>query len=387
MLRERKSKQRVRISLVLPSIGLGGAEIVNIALAVELLRRNILVDIVTASDQPSSHLLVPEGVRLVVLSARRLRNVMLPFIDYLRREQPDVSLVSMWPLTAVCVAAHRFARSQSRLILSEHNTLSVQYRNRGLAHRLTLQNSIALTYPFAHERVAVSAGVADDLAKLSGIARDRFSVIYNPVLMSRCAGPDQAAAEEAWGGWRGPRILTVGRFKAQKNHPLLIRAFKKLLAIRDARLLMLGAGDLFEATENFAREMGVAGKVIMPGAVSDPTPYYRSADLFVLSSDYEGFGNVIVEALACGLPVVSTDCKSGPAEILDDGRYGRLVPVGDAEALACAIDEALAAKHCCEELIQRAADFAPRRIADQYLKLFFTRPPDTRAIVTSCSEA
>lgn len=146
-----------------------------------------------------------------------------------------------------------------------------------------------------------------------------------------------------------------------------------MLAMRDARLLILGTGELAEATAAVARAEGIADKVLLPGGRIDPMTYYRSADLFVLSSDYEGFGNVIIEALACGVPVVSTDCRSGPSEILENGRYGRLVPVRDADALSYAMADALVAKHDREALKERAANFAPGRIAEQYLELLFPK--------------
>ena len=370
------------ISLALPNIGFGGAEIVNITLAHQFLRRGFRVDIVTAQDVlHESKFRIPSGARYIVLGPRRTRNFLLPFARYLRRECPDVSIASMWPLTTTCVLAHRFARSAARMVVWEHCSLSDQYDDRGLAHRLMLKSSIALTYPLAHARVAVSTGVADDLAALSGISRDGISVIYNPLSPRPEAATDDAEAEAVWGGWRGPRIITVGRFKAQKNHALLIRAFKKMLATDDARLLILGTGDLFEATSALARVEGVADKVLMPGIVPNPTPYYRSSDLFVLSSDYEGFGNVIVEALACGVPIVSTDCRSGPSEILENGRYGRLVPVGDADALARAMADALAAKRDREALKRRAADFAPELIAEQFLNLLFPKSAGAPAML------
>jgi glycosyltransferase involved in cell wall biosynthesis len=236
-----------------------------------------------------------------------------------------------------------------------------------------MKGSIALTYPLAHARVAVSAGVADDLASLSGIARDRFAVVYNPMTLSLNVEANGSAAETAWGGWKGPRIITVGRLKTVKNHKLLIRALKRLLAVQDARLMILGTGEEADSTAAFARAEGVAEKVLMPGAAIDPTPYYRSADLFVLSSNREGFGNVIIEALACGVPVVSTDCRSGPSEILANGKYGRLVPVGDEIALAQAMAESLSARHDRPALKRRAADFAPETIAEQYLNLLFPK--------------
>lgn len=353
-------------------MGIGGAEIVNVSLSKQFLDRGFRVDFVTGWNEPDSHLLpLPDAARHFVLGAKQTRGVLLPFARYLLKERPDAVIVSMWPFTTTCVLAHRLVRSRARIIVWEHSTLSVQYADRGFIHGLALRKSIRFVYPQAYGRVAVSSGVANDLAALSGVARHRFTVIHNPMSLSLNADIDESQVEAAWRGWRGPRILTVGRLKSVKNHSLLIRAFKRLLAKQDARLLILGTGELAEATAAVARVEGVADKVLMPGATVDPTPYYRSADLFALSSDREGFANVVIEALACGLPVVSTDCKSGPSEILENGRYGRLVPVGDADALANAMLEVLAAEHDREALKRRAADFAPEIIADQFLRLLF----------------
>ena len=227
----------------------------------------------------------------------------------------------------------------------------------------------ALGYRLAHSRVGVSAGVATDIAALSGLRRGAFDVIHNPV-PPRPAPSAQAMerAEALWSGERGARIVTVGSMKAQKNHPLLLRAFARLDR-PEARLMFVGDGAGRDALVSLAQELGVADRVILAGFHPDPTPFYHSADLFVLSSDYEGFGNVIVEALACGTPVVSTDCPSGPAEILENGRFGRLVPVGDVAALAQAIGAALDAPVDGDALKRRAADFAPQIAARQYLDL------------------
>jgi len=369
-----RKKGAALITLALPTISMGGAETANITLAKQFLHRGFRVDIVTGWDGPVPHLPLPFGARHVVLGARRARNFLSPFASYLRNRRPDAVIGSMWPLTVTCLLAHEITRTDARIVVWEHNTLSTQYNDWGLAHRLMLKSSIASTYPLSFARVAVSDGVADDLVTLAGLSRDSISVIHNPLPsrpeVATCAS---AAAEAIWGGWRGPRIITVGRFKAQKNHTLLIRAFKKMLAIHDARLLILGTGELAEATAAVARAEGVAEKVLMPGATTDPTPFYQSADLFVLSSDREGLPTVIFEALACGLPVVSTNCLSGPSEILANGRFGRLVPVRDAGALARAMAEALSAKHDHDALKQRAADFAPDRIAEQYLDLLFSQ--------------
>jgi glycosyltransferase involved in cell wall biosynthesis len=351
----------------------GGAEVVNITLAKQFLSWGFRVDIVNGWDAPEPRLVVPSGARHIVLGASRTRKVLLPFAHYLLSNRPDAVIASMWPFTTACLLAHRLVGSRARIAVCEHSMLSVQYADRGLLHRLMMNASIALTYPLAHARVAVSGGVADDLALLSRIARDRIAVVYNPMTLSMSADGDASTAEAAWEGWTGPRILTVGRLKAAKNHKLLIKAFKRLLNLQDARLMILGTGELTGSVADAARQEGIAEKVLMPGATIDPAPYYHSADLFVLSSDREGFALVIVEALASGLPIVSTNCRSGPAEILADGRYGRLVPVGDETALAQAMVEALTTHHDREALKRRAADFAPPLVAEQYLNLLFPK--------------
>jgi len=305
------------------------------------------------------------------LGVRQTRGVVFPFRDYLQREQPDAVITSMWPFTVATLMAHRLANSRARIATWEHSTISVQYANRGFLHDQLLRKTIAHFYPMAHERVAVSAGVADDLAELSGLPRQSFTVISNPMPLVITPKPPAEVTDRIWDGWKGPRIVTVGRLKAPKNHAFLLRAFKKLLAKLDARLMIVGEGELTEETKALARSEGIADKVFFPGPTIDPLPYYHSADLFVLSSTREGSPTVIIEALACGLPVVSTECRSGPAEILEKGRYGKLTPVGDMDALADAMIESLHAQHDPESLKRRAADFEPHRIADQFFRLLF----------------
>lgn len=363
-----------RIALVLPDLSGGGAERVMLTLADEFFARGIAVDIVLMRRKGVFLRKVPQTLRLVDLKAPRVRQVPLAFGRYLRAERPDAVIANMWPLTTACIVARTLAGSKARILACEHVTLSNMYRDRGWFHGFLLRMSIAGVYPFADVRAAVSCGVADDLAAITGIDRSRFDVVYNPIVVRPLTSDETAAVGSTWQGWAGKRIITVGALKKQKNQVLLFRAFARLLETVDARLMLLGEGPLRGELEVVGRKLGVADKIIMPGFVTDPTPFYRTADLFVLSSDYEGFGNVIVEALACGLPTVSTDCPSGPAEILENGRFGKLTPVGDAAALADAMAESLAAEHDCEALRRRAADFSPARAAEQYLQLLFSEP-------------
>ncbi|MCK4815270.1 glycosyltransferase, partial [bacterium] len=174
-----------------------------------------------------------------------------------------------------------------------------------------------------------------------------------------------------WDGITGKRILAVGSFKDQKDHESLIRAFAKLQNSLSATLVIVGEGPLRPKLEDLIAELSLEKSVKLPGFFANPYLWYRDADLFVLSSLYEGFGNVIVEALECGVPVVSTDCLSGPREILEDGKYGRLVPVGDVDALAAGMYNSLHESVDHALLEKRAKDFSVDIISSQYLNVMF----------------
>ncbi len=359
-----------RVALILPNLGGGGAERVNICLAKEFIERGLEVEFVLMCASGELLGLVPATSHIVDLKTRRIRNLIGPLTQYIRDKKPDAVLASMWPLTSMAIACTRLARVATRVLSWEHATLSQQYANRGAVHRQLLKSSVAVTYPLANARVAVSEGVANDLVRLSGIARSTITVISNPVPTPSVDGRQE---DPGWGVPHGRRILSVGRLNAQKNQELLIRAFARMPQSDESRLILLGEGPLRGALGSIAHEQRVTDRVIMPGFIVDPSPYYGSADLFVLSSDSEGLPTVLVEALGWGLFVVSTDCPSGPAEILENGRYGSLVPVGDVDALATAMNEALNSAHDKDALRARAADFLPSRAADKFVHLLFPR--------------
>ena len=373
------------ITFVLPSLGIGGAEIVNACLARELMKRGFRVEFIVGRDDDEASLVLPPGAGYIVVGAQQHRRLLAPLIKYLLARKPAILIGSLWSMTTTVALAHHLAGSRAKLCLWEHSTLSIQYAGRGRLHRFILQKSLRFGFARADVRIAVSKGVAEDLARLSHMKREAFSVIYNPLTLRGGDGAGLVEGEKAWGPRGGARILSVGRFKSVKNFPLLVRAFAHLE--RDARLLLLGDGPCREEIAAAAAAEGVADRVIMPGAVADPTPFYKTADLFVLSSDREGFGNVILEALSCGLPVVSTDCENGPAEILEYGRYGRLTPVGDAPALTKAMDEALDAEPNREALKRRAADFSPERIVDQFLRAVYPEWDATHELKVATAQA
>jgi glycosyltransferase involved in cell wall biosynthesis len=263
--------------------------------------------------------------------------------------------VSMWPLTAIAVAARVLAPARTRLMLVDHAALSRQYP-KGMRRQL-LRWTTRLLYPLADVRALVSCGAADDLARLSGIRRESIEVVYNPLQLGHMSGTSEAV-EALWGDV-GERILSVGTLKEEKNHALLLDAFALLLRKRpSARLMIVGEGSLRSELESRAASLGIADQVVMPGFAIDPAPYYASAQLFVLSSDYEGLPVVLVEALNAGLRVVSTDCLSGPREILEGGRFGTLVPCADPTALSDAMNLALTITVNRDQLRSRAQELA-----------------------------
>lgn len=362
---------KIHIAKLMPDfLPMGGVEKISLALTEDQLVRGNAIDLVLMTETDSISSVAPDGLNVVYFRKRRLREAFPALVRYLRKSRPDILLASMWPITSLAILANFFAGSPAKVIISEHNPLSIQYAGWGRAHHILLSASIWLTYRFASARVAVSNGVARDVSRIAGLRSEQFHVIYNPVPRSMPTDAGRETAKKVWGGYSGAKILAVGRLKPQKNFMMLLNAFTKVSGKTDARLVILGTGQLERDLEVRIKELSLEGKAFLGGHVDDTAAWYESADLFVLSSDYEGFGNVLVEALAAGLPIVSTDCPSGPAEILDNGKHGMLVPVGDADAMADAILDQLSKSHSPVALRQRAAEISGSSGLERYDALF-----------------
>lgn len=358
----------MNLAILLPDLRGGGAERVSLDLGHQFRQLGWRVTFLLMRGHGQMFNEAAENFEVVVFGAERVRQAYSPLRRWIQIEQPQILIAAMWPLTVLATVAVR--GTSTKVLISDHNPLSRQYQSWGFVQNLLLRKSISWAYPKAWARVGVSAGVAHDMEQLGGLNKGSVSVVHNPVRQPKMLSPAELAkADLPWLPCKSKRLLTVGSLKLQKNHALLLRSFAMLVATQDAQLVILGEGDLRESLEQLSRDLGIVDKVIFAGFQHNTTAFYQTADLFVLSSDYEGFGNVIVEALACGTPVVSTDCPSGPAEILDNGKYGALVPVGDELALAEAMQVALYTEHEPERLRARARDFAPEVSATRYLEL------------------
>lgn len=307
------------------------------------------------------------GVRLVQLGSEGLRSAFFPLVRYLRDARPRSLVSSMEHANVLAVWARAWAGEPTRLVLVTHGMISERLRHMwGWRERVFLPPLIAVSYRKADAVVGVSGAVADDLRRF--VPRDRVHRIYNPVVVP---SPDGGEASGPTSGARSgrPVVLGAGRFTPLKDFPLLLEAFARARKERALDLVLLGDGDQKPILERRARELGVEADVSFPGRVDDPFPYYRRASVVVLSSRWEGFGNVLVEAMACGTPVVSTDCPGGPGEILENGRYGRMTPVGDAPALGEAILTTLDEPPDPERLRSRARDFSLDESVRAYRRL------------------
>jgi glycosyltransferase involved in cell wall biosynthesis len=328
---------RGRIAFFLPSVRGGGAQRVIINLIQGIVRRGEPVDLALAIHDGVFLDHIPPEVRVVDLGGRRLIGGFLPLVRYLRRERPRVLISSMSHANMLALWAARLAGG-TPVMVTVHNTMSESTGSDwGLEQRL-----LRTFYPWARWIVAVSRGAADDLARTTGIARDRVEVIYNPVITPAILEQAARVPDHPWlAAGQPPVILGVGRLTRQKDFFTLVRAFAELRRRRTARLIILGEGEDRPGLEALIAELGVRDDVSLPGFRDSAPAYMARSALFVLSSAWEGLPTVLIEAMAAGTTVVSTDCPSGPREILQEGRLGALVPVGDAPALACAMERSL----------------------------------------------
>jgi glycosyltransferase involved in cell wall biosynthesis len=292
--------------------------------------------------------------------------------SYLAQRGPRVLLAAGPRANRLAAGCRRRARGSTRIFLGVHNVLTPGLSELGSIRRMLRIRDIRRSYLHADGVICVSAGVADDLLRYAPIPAERLSVIHNPVLdEERLAAPGSNCPHPWLAPGEPPVILGAGRLTPQKDFPTLLRAFALLAADTDHRLLIIGEGDEREALQRLTDRLGLRERVAFPGFVDDPLGYMRGARLFVLSSAWEGFGNVLVEAMAVATPVVSTDCPSGPREILRDGALGPLVPPGDPKALADAMRAALARPTDADQLRRRAREFSAEVVARRYLDVLF----------------
>lgn len=329
------------------------------------------VDLVTLKVGGGHLQTIPEGVRHVPLGVRHASLAVPALVRYLRRCRPEAMLAAKDRAGRAALLAQRVSGVPVRIVVRLGNTLSESLAGAPLPKRWSRYLPIRWLYPWADAIIAVSEGVAEDVVATSGVDAGRVTVIRNPVITERL--PLQAAepVEHPWLQRERdqPTVLAMGRLTRQKDFPTLLQAFAYLQVRLPSRLVVLGEGRDRHRLEQQAQELGLTERVHLAGFQTNPYAWLARADLFVLSSAWEGSPNALTEALALGIPAVSTDCRSGPREVLAGGRYGLLVPVGDAAALARAMESTLREPHPGWHLRQAIAEYRSEASARRYLEV------------------
>ncbi len=361
--------RRPPIALFVPSLHGGGAERVILDIATELVNRGVPVHLVLVRAEGHFRDLVPEGVRLIDLNSHRTAASLLKLVGYVRREQPAALLSTLAHANVIALAAKLLLRGHLRVVTRIANTYSEELETGSFKHRLALR-LLKLLLPMSDGVVAVSQGVADDLREFVPAVSHKITTIYNPVVRPEIVDLAAAPVSHSWFKAECPPvILSAGRLTTVKSHATLLRAFAEVRRSRPARLVILGVGPERENLLELAESLNVSQHVDLPGFEVNPFSYMSRSKVFVLSSRYEGFPNVLAQAMACGTPVVSTDCRSGPREILEGGKWGQLVPVGDWRRMADAIIETLDNPTPSEKLVARASTFSADASIGRYLEV------------------
>ncbi len=316
--------------------------------------------------------LLPAGIPVVNLHSSRTLQDVWRLRRYLLEEQPSVFMANVDHNNVAAALANALARTETKLVICQHNPLTAGFHATvNWKHRVVPWCYRVLASRIDHA-VAVSDGIAAELVD-TGLAASKISTIFNGVIGTDFAQRAEMPVHHPWLARKDrPVFVTAGRLVEMKDHRNLLRAFALHLKQRPSRLMLLGTGPMLQELQDLAVSLGIADDVAFEGFVQNPLPYMRAADGFVLSSRSEGFGNVLVEAMGCGTPVVSTDCPHGPADILAHGKNGILVPPQDPEALAPAFGRLLDERQTwpAEQLRQRAQMFTYGACADKYASLF-----------------
>jgi glycosyltransferase involved in cell wall biosynthesis len=363
-----------RIAVHMHTLYNGGVERVMINLMQGFLDRGMKVELVVDFlDYSPFEKLLPEGTEVVRLGAYGFRQRLPRLMKYMKDRRPDAMLSATHFANEIACLAKRLTGVKTRLVLSEHTTLSADMADAGpWSHRRLQPWTTKHIYPLADAIVAVSNGVAEDMCRVSGLDRRLVRTIYNPIDFARLRAMAGEALDGPAAGWfeagEPPVILGIGRMEMQKNFGNMLRAFAILRKDVRARLVILGEGSQHERLKAMVGEMGLGEDVALPGFVANPAAYMARSAVFAMSSAWEGMPVALIEALSLGVPVVSTDCPSGPREILDGGRYGELVAMDDSGALADGLKRVLAGERM-EAAEGWVGQFEVGAITEEYLRL------------------
>jgi len=362
------SKKNKLISFLQVGPGIGPITNNNFRFAKALHERGYDVDMVGTKVSKDVCAKAPKFVNVVDLNVSLSFQYVAPIVSYLNTRSPEAIFCSGPTTHITCGLARMISRYKGSVVYRSHIETSLYLSERSWLNRTILLSLMRKTKNLCDYNVAASRGAADDLAQCLKIASSEVNVLYNPCIDDDMLELSNQHIDHKWLVSKDcPVIITAARLADQKSIDVLLKAFQIVLTTHDARLIILGDGPLRDELIELADLLEISEKVDFAGHVGNPYAYMRQADLFVLSAKYEGFANVVAEALAVGCPVVSTDAPSGPREILRDGEFGQLVPVGNYDALAKAMIQSLFSSNENQRLKERGRAFHAERLVDDLL--------------------
>ncbi|RDY27391.1 glycosyltransferase [Romboutsia weinsteinii] len=364
-----------KIALFIPTLEIGGAEKVMINLAKGFSELGYDIDIILVKAKGDYLKQVPKSVNIVDLNSKSAMASISSLTTYLVNAKPYALISAIENCNVAALIAKKRAKVDTKVIVTIHTTLSrilEDVKNIKVKLNMILQKKL---YKRADKIVAVANNTAEDAAKVLGILRDDIDVIYNPIINDELINKSKENVSGKFFNQEGVKnLLAVGRLNEAKGFDTLIKGFNLLLKQRtDVRLTILGEGEKRPELEQIIDELGINDYVDMPGFCENPYAYMSKCSIFVLSSKWEGLSNVIIEAMSCGARIISTDCKSGPKEILDNGRYGKLVPVGDEQEICKGIIEVLNNDIIFEDYNNHLDKFKFDKIINEYIELIYNK--------------
>lgn len=351
-------------------MGGGGAARTMLNLINHLDRTKFSPILVTLDFNYTYEQYVRDDVQFIKLPVKRLRQAIIPLSTLIRHEQPDLLFSTVPNYNTIAILAKLLSRTKTKIIVREAAYLG------GTTKENIKLRVYGLFYKMAHRVIALSNGVKENLISRYHVNKDKIDVIYNPIDLTHIKNESRHNIEEQQLFEQGNKtIITAGRLVAEKDHVTLLRSFAKIDKRLNAHLIILGEGELELQLKKIAKKLGISERISFLGFKQNPYAYFRQADVFALTSTTEGFGHVLVEALALGVPVVSTRCNPGAEEILGEATYGMLADVGDVEAMTNNLERALTLTNSEREKIikkgkERASQFAVERIVEQYEQTF-----------------
>ena len=358
-----------KIAFFVSGLRPGGIGRYVLNLAEGFVKKGLKVDIILPKEIEAYHHFIPGEVNIINLQTNRTLKSFFPLIRYLKKEKPFALISANDYVNVTAITACKIAGVKTKMVSTIHTDRS-NADNNNLFKEYLFKIIARRVYPLSNNIVAVSKGVSENAVKIYNLPQYLVKVIYNPILDDRLFEKMNERVNHKW--FRGGNykiILGVGRLMKEKDFPSLIKAYKIVRERRPAKLVLLGEGVERNYLQKIIVENDLEADVDLPGFVDNPYSYMKKADLLVLSSKYEGLPTVLVESMAVGTPVVSTDCPSGPSEILENGKYGILVPVGNVALMAEAIENALDEPVDSEALRLRAMDFSIDKITEKYASL------------------